>query len=72
MRPDSLTVPQGKELMSGGLGALETLGKKTMEVLSEGDPGVCVGRGGDACVCGWGGGDVGVGIALFHHQKVGN
>lgn len=25
--------------MSGGLDALETLGKKTMEVLSEGDPG---------------------------------
>lgn len=24
--------------MSGGLDALETLGKKTMEVLSEGDP----------------------------------
>ena len=25
--------------MSGGLDALETIGKKTMEVLSEGDPG---------------------------------
>lgn len=25
--------------MSGGLDALETLGKKTMEVLTEGDPG---------------------------------
>ncbi len=25
--------------MSGGLDALETLGKKTMEALSEGDPG---------------------------------
>ncbi len=30
--------------MSGGLDALETLGKKTMEVLSEGDPGMCVER----------------------------
>ena len=25
--------------MSGGLDALESLGKKTMEVISEGDPG---------------------------------
>ena len=31
--------PQGQGLVSGGLDALETLGKKTMEVLSEGDPG---------------------------------
>ena len=27
--------------MSGSIDALETLGKKTMEVLSEGDPGQC-------------------------------
>lgn len=25
--------------MAGGLGALETIGKKTMDILSEGDPG---------------------------------
>jgi hypothetical protein len=31
---------QSQGLVSGGLGALETLGKKTMEVLSEGDPGM--------------------------------
>ncbi len=31
---------QGKGLVSGGLDALETLGKKTMDVLSEGDPGM--------------------------------
>ena len=36
---------QGQGLVSGGLDALETIGKKTMEVLSEGDPGVGV------CVC---------------------
>lgn len=30
---------QSQGLVSGGLGALETIGKKTMEVLSEGDPG---------------------------------
>ena len=30
----------GKELMSGGLDALEFLGKKTMDVLAEGDPGL--------------------------------
>ena len=29
---------KGKELMSGGLDALEFLGKRTMDVLSEGDP----------------------------------
>ncbi len=28
--------------MSGGLDALETLGKKTMEALSDGDPGMFV------------------------------
>lgn len=30
----------GKELMSGGLDALEFIGKKTMDVLAEGDPGL--------------------------------
>lgn len=30
---------QGKDFVSGGLDALENLGKKTMEVLTEGDPG---------------------------------
>ena len=30
----------GKELMSGGLDALEFIGKKTMNVLAEGDPGL--------------------------------
>ena len=30
---------QGLQLMSGGLDALENIGKKTMEVLTEGDPG---------------------------------
>lgn len=30
----------GIELVSGGLGALEFIGKKTMTVLSEGDPGL--------------------------------
>ena len=30
---------QGIQLMSEGLGALENIGKKTMEVLTEGDPG---------------------------------
>ena len=30
----------GKELVSGGLDALEFIGKKTMGVLAEGDPGL--------------------------------
>ena len=33
---------QGQGLVTGGLDALETLGKKTMEVLSEGDPGLYI------------------------------
>lgn len=36
---DSLLALQSQGLVSGGLDALETIGKKTMEVLSEGDPG---------------------------------
>ena len=30
----------GKDLVSGGLDALEFIGKKTMNVLAEGDPGL--------------------------------
>ena len=33
-------ISQGKDFVSGGLDALENLGKKTMEVLTEGDPGM--------------------------------
>lgn len=41
--------------MSEGLGALENIGKKTMEVLTEGDPGetdhvVTEGGGGGGCI----------------------
>lgn len=30
---------QGKSVISGGLDALEFIGKKTMDVIAEGDPG---------------------------------
>lgn len=36
----SVVQSTGIELVSGGLGALEFIGKKTMTVLSEGDPGL--------------------------------
>lgn len=36
----SVVQSTGKELMSGGLDALEFIGKKTMNVLAEGDPGL--------------------------------
>lgn len=36
----SVVQSTGKELVSGGLDALEFLGKKTMDVLAEGDPGL--------------------------------
>ena len=36
----STHISQGKDFVSGGLDALENLGKKTMEVLTEGDPGM--------------------------------
>lgn len=32
-------VSQGKTVISGGLDALEFIGKKTMDVIAEGDPG---------------------------------
>lgn len=35
----SLCVSQGKSVISGGLDALEFIGKKTMTVLAESDPG---------------------------------
>lgn len=34
-----LLFSQGANLVSGGLDALETLGRKTVDVLTEGDPG---------------------------------
>ena len=35
---------KGLELVSDGIDALETIGKKTMDVISEGDPGFRVKR----------------------------
>lgn len=35
----SVVVPKGKSVISGGLDALEFIGKKTMTVLAESDPG---------------------------------
>ncbi len=36
--------------MTGGLDALESIGKKTMEVLSEGDPGMALHIVGSLCI----------------------
>lgn len=33
------SVSQGKSVITGGLDALEFIGKKTMDVIAEGDPG---------------------------------
>ena len=40
----SAVTSKGLELVSEGIGALETIGKKTMDVISEGDPGFRVKR----------------------------
>lgn len=35
----NISSPQGKTVITGGLDALEFIGKKTMDVIAEGDPG---------------------------------